>query len=96
MVIVYRVPETLPDNVRAAFEEQGVRLLPGDRIVRRKGRVEASRELDPAIIPFLSALPVEWIERPAAPVRVSRRRGLRAGDRPAHLRLEPPAEDQTA
>lgn len=82
MVIVYRVPQVIPEHVRAAFEERGVRLRPGDRIVVEDGSPpEVLRELDPGIITHLSSLPIVHVEHPSAPSVRRRRRG----DRPHWL-----------
>lgn len=81
-VIVYRVPAVLPEHVRLAFEERGIRLRPDDRIVVRAGEDPVvMRRLDHGIIPLLSSLPVAKVEP-----------GQRGGPRrrssdPPHLRI---------
>lgn len=63
MVVVYRVPAVIPEHVRAAFEERGVRLRLGDRVVVEDGEPPSVlRELDYAITPYLSSLPVVHVE----------------------------------
>ena len=94
MLIIYRVPAVLPEHVRQAFEERGVRLRPGDEVVVRSGHPPfVARQLDNGIIPHLSSLPVEWVEHePHAPH--PRRR---ASDRPAFPKLvQDDAEDRLA
>lgn len=60
MAIVYRFPAWIPPEVRSAFEKRGVRPIPGDAVVYRKGmRPLVMRELDLEIIPFLNHLSVE-------------------------------------
>lgn len=80
MVVVYRVPAVLPDHVKLAFEERGVRLREGDRIVLEDGRPPVvQRDLDPGVIPFLPSLPVLY-QSQGVPAR-------RRGDRVPHLRI---------
>lgn len=89
MVVVYKVPAVLPDHVKAAFEERGVRLRPGDEVVYEEGRRPVvMRELDPGIIPFLRSLRLQSVHLPDHAKPETRTR---------HLRLERgSSEGQTA
>lgn len=97
MVVVYRVPENLDPETRRAFEERGVRLRAGDRVVLEPGeRPVVMRELDPAIIPFVQTLPRA---EEAFSVRASRPdRRRRREDRGPFPRLHSDGDerDQTA
>lgn len=60
---VYRMPEDVPVEVRAAFEQRGVRLLSGDAVVLELGeRPVVTRELDHGVIPLLRLLPLESVD----------------------------------